>query len=969
MSTTQKRAFRRIYSLFVTAVCLCLAASCNPPASEPKAPIAGGKTPSKSLSQDEKMQWFREAKFGLFIHWGLYAIPAGTWKDRQIPGIGEWIMNRARIPVKEYEQLAGQFNPVKFNAEEWVQLAEDAGMKYIVITSKHHDGFAMYGSKASKYNIVDATPFHRDPLKELAAACAKHGIRFGFYYSQSQDWHEPGGAGNTWDFPPDKEKSASGAYDKYLREKAEPQVKELLTNYGPVCLIWFDTARMMDVNDRAKRFIDIVHTLQPACLIDGRLGAKGDYTSMGDNRIPNQVVKEDWEVPATLNNTWGYKSYDNNWKTPEDLTFKLVDIVSKGGNYLLNVGPTAEGVIPQPSQDNLRAVGRWLKVNGEAIYGAGVTPFGEELGTTAPQQDGGRRFVARTDWRCTTKPGKLFIHLFKWPAGSFELPVMGDKITKAYLLADPQKQPLAVKFESQRWTVSLPEAAPDKVDSVLVLETVPQGEIRTPQPAKTPRINGPSVFGVRPGSPVLYRIPATGERPMEFSVDGLPAGLGVNAETGQISGSLKEAGEHVVTLRAKNALGTREKKFRIVVGETTALTPPMGWNSWNAYHATVTGDNVIHAARAMASSGLIDHGWTYINIDDAWQSKRGGPFNGIQPNDKFPDFQKMCDQIHALGLKVGIYSTPWTTSYAGYIGGSSDEPNGAWTRGRGRKMGKISFAEADAKQWAAWGIDYLKYDWNPNSTSPRETNEVFLQNSQTMEKALRHCGRDVVYSYSNSMRFQDIADQSKVFNCWRTTGDISDSWQSMASKAFYVNFPRGRTEPQGPPSDRWAPFARPGHWNDPDMMVLGVVNFQRRQLPTRLTPDEQYLHMTAWCMAAAPLLLGCDLDKLDAFTLNLVTNDEVLAVNQDTLGKQATVASNEGNKLLVYARDLDDGSKAVALYNLGQEPAVVTAKWSDLKLSGRHAVRDLWRQKDLGRFADQFQVTVAPHGAEMVQVR
>jgi alpha-galactosidase len=498
----------------------------------------------------------------------------------------------------------------------------------------------------------------------------------------------------------------------------------------------------------------------------------------------------------------------------------------------------------------------------------------------------------------------------------------------------------------------------------------PKAEIRTPKPPQTPRINGPSVFGVRPGNPFLYRIPTTGARPMEFSVESLPAGLAVDAQTGQITGSLKQAGEHLVTLRAKNALGGSEKKFRIVVGETIALTPPMGWNSWNAYHGSVTGENVIHAARAMASSGLINHGWTYINIDDAWQKARGGPFNGIQPNEKFPDFQKMCNEIHSLGLKVGIYSTPWVTSYAGYIGGSSDDPNGAWTRERrARRNGKVSFAEADAKQWAAWGIDYLKYDWNPNQTTPRETSEAFHQDTDTMRKALRDCGRDIVFSYSNSMRFEDIADQSKMLNCWRTTGDIGDSWQSMATKAFYINIPRGQTDPQGPPSDKWAPYAGPGHWNDPDMMVLGVVNFGGKQHPTRLTPDEQYLHMTQWCMAAAPLLLGCDLDKLDEFTLNLITNDEVLAVNQDTLGKQATLVANEDNVLLVYARDLEDGSKAVALYNLRKEPVKLTAKWSDLKLSGRQSVRDLWRQRDLGEFTDQFQMLVAPHAAELVKLR
>ena len=421
-------------------------------------------------SQDAKMKWFREAKFGLFIHWGLYCIPAGEWKGQPIAGIGEWIMNRAKIPVKEYEQLASQFNPAKFNAEEWVQLAVDAGMKYIVITSKHHDGFAMYHSSISKYNIFDATPFKRDPLKELSEACAKQGIRLGFYYSQAQDWHEPNGAGNTWDFGPDSLKD----FDQYLRSKAEPQVKELLTGYGPVCLIWFDTPRMMN-KERSERFLDIVHTFQPACLIDGRLGTQGDYRSMGDNRIPNEVVPGDWEVPATLNHTWGFKKDDTDWKSPADLTFKLVDIVSKGGNYLLNVGPTSEGLIPQKSQDNLRAVGRWLKVNGESIYGAGTTPFGAEFGTADPDTTkkdsrGNRLFNAVSDWRCTTKPGKLYIHVFKWVAGLFELPAVNGNVVRAYFLSDPERNSLPVHQEENKVILTLPQDAPDKLDSVIVLE-------------------------------------------------------------------------------------------------------------------------------------------------------------------------------------------------------------------------------------------------------------------------------------------------------------------------------------------------------------------------------------------------------------------------------------------------------------------------------------------------------------------
>jgi alpha-L-fucosidase len=386
--------------------------------------------PESPAAKEKRLEWFRHDKFGLFIHWGLYAIPAGYWKGERSPGIGEWVMHRMKIPAAEYAQLATQFNPVQFDADAWAQLASDAGMKYVVITSKHHDGFALFQSAASPFNMVDATPFKRDIIKELAVACARRGLRFGVYYSQSQDWHERGGTGNNWDFPENAVKDQDGSYDQYLQQKVEPQLRELLTNYGPLCLIWFDTPQLM-TGDRPRRLTDIVRTLQPATLIDGRLGAVGDYRSTGDNAIPPKASDDAWEVPATLNRTWGYRRDDHDWKSPGELVFKLVDIVSKGGNYLLNVGPTAEGVIPRPSQDNLRAVGEWLRLNGEAVYGTSRSPFGEEFGDYAATQkgaDGKPLFLARNDWRCTTTPGKLYFTLFRIGREGFTLPAFRNAI-------------------------------------------------------------------------------------------------------------------------------------------------------------------------------------------------------------------------------------------------------------------------------------------------------------------------------------------------------------------------------------------------------------------------------------------------------------------------------------------------------------------------------------------------------------
>jgi alpha-L-fucosidase len=396
-----------------------------------------------------RMAWWREARFGLFIHWGLYAIPAGVWKGAPVDGIGEWIMHRARIPVAEYEPLAKQFNPVKFDAAEWVSLARRAGQKYLVITSKHHDGFCMFRTGQTRYNIVDATPFGRDPMQELAAECARQGVRFGFYYSQTQDWHHPDGDGNNWDWDP-----ARQDFVGYINDYVKPQVRELLTNYGPIGVIWFDTPKHIAAQ-QSRELLDLCHELQPECLVCGRVGnTLGDYATTNDNAIPAELVNADWETPATINDTWGYKTSDQNWKSVPDLIRKLVDIVSKGGNYLLNVGPTAEGVIPQSSVERLLAMGAWLQVNGEAIYSTQAGP------------------IQGVGWcRSTARPGKVYLHVLDWPAGGVvRCGPLGQPVSGAYLLSDPARTPLAVSGAADGVVVQGLASAPDSTDTVVVLE-------------------------------------------------------------------------------------------------------------------------------------------------------------------------------------------------------------------------------------------------------------------------------------------------------------------------------------------------------------------------------------------------------------------------------------------------------------------------------------------------------------------
>lgn len=434
--------------------------------------IAGGTTAqSKVVAPIEpeaeiraRAKWWKEATFGMFIHWGLYAGYAGYYNGQPVTGAGEWIQFNAKIPEPEYAASAKNFNPVKFNAEEWVAIAKSAGMKYLIITAKHHDGFCMFDTKLSDYDIVKATPFKRDPIRELAEACKKAGIRFGVYYSNDLDWHE-----NMWGLEPHFGKDPL-KFDQYYRQKSMGQVRELLTNYGPIAAVFFDGHPKASIVEQGLAFRNMVRELQPDCLINNRLrSVPGDFFSYERNR-PKQVDERLWELATSLNDSWGYKRQATDWKSPETLLYQFVDVVSKGGNCLLNVGPTAEGVIPEANVKTLRVIGEWLKVNGEAIYGAGRTPFGDELGafsTTKKDQHGNFVFVEKKDWRCTTRPGKLYIHIFNWPKGKIEIPAVKGKITEATLLADPEHKPLEFKQTDKGVTIFLPETSLDSIASVI----------------------------------------------------------------------------------------------------------------------------------------------------------------------------------------------------------------------------------------------------------------------------------------------------------------------------------------------------------------------------------------------------------------------------------------------------------------------------------------------------------------------
>jgi alpha-galactosidase len=480
--------------------------------------------------------------------------------------------------------------------------------------------------------------------------------------------------------------------------------------------------------------------------------------------------------------------------------------------------------------------------------------------------------------------------------------------------------------------------------------------VLTPAPPRTPRINGPKVFGVRPGHPFLFTIQATGDRPMTFGADHLTKGLHLDPQTGQITGMLKKRGEYVVTLKAFNPVGSAHRKFTIVCGDTLALTPHLGWNSWYVWESHVTDRIIREAADAMVNTGLINHGYMYVNIDDCWAVKPGAsdPTLGGEPRDaegrvnanrRFPDMKALTDYIHAKGLKAGIYTSPGPLTCGGHVGAYQHE-------------------EQDARRFADWGFDFLKYDWCSYGGIAKQPDRAALEKPyRLIGDILQHQNRDLVlnlcqYGMGNVWEW----GKETGGHSWRTAGDLGGSFEGIASALFRDGFDLYARQ-------QLDKFGGPGGWNDPDYLLVGYLsNWKGQTVPTPLTANEQYAHVSLWCLLAAPLILSGDITRLDAFTLNLLSNDEVIDVDQDPLGKPGRRVARDGS-LEVWVKEMGDGSKAVGLFNRSDGETAVTARWPDLGIHGKQIVRDLWRQRDLGRFDGEFKATVARHGVVLVSVR
>ncbi len=466
--------------------------------------------------------------------------------------------------------------------------------------------------------------------------------------------------------------------------------------------------------------------------------------------------------------------------------------------------------------------------------------------------------------------------------------------------------------------------------------------ILTPAAPAEPRFNTTPLYGVRPGSPIHFRFGVSGDRPMKITSDDLPAGLAINPDNGALSGSLEKPGSYTFTVKAKNAKGEQSQKFTIRCGSKIGLTPPMGWNSWNCWGLSVTQDKVISSAKALIEKGLADYGYCYMNIDDGWEAPKRNADGTIAVNEKFPSMKDLGDWLHSEGLKFGIYSSPGDLTCGGYLG-------------------SIDHELQDAESYNSWGIDYLKYDWcgygRKHAKEPdRQIVASYVRPYLLMEGYLRQQPRDIFYSLCQ----YGMADvwkwgESVDANSWRTTGDITDTWESLYSIGFEQQV-------------ELYPYAKPGHWNDPDMLIVGKVGWSNNLRDSRLTPDEQYAHISLWSLLASNMLIGCDIAQIDDFTINVLCNNEVNAVNQDILGKQAQRVVQDG-AIQIWARPLSDGAYAVGIFNVGTTDARVDFKkyFSQMGISNLKAARDLWRQKDLS--TSDVNYFIPTHGVKFLKVK
>jgi alpha-galactosidase len=470
----------------------------------------------------------------------------------------------------------------------------------------------------------------------------------------------------------------------------------------------------------------------------------------------------------------------------------------------------------------------------------------------------------------------------------------------------------------------------------------------TPRAGPAPKLNGPKVYACGPKHPFLYRIPATGRRPMVFAAEGLPAGLSLDADAGIIRGTIADKGEYRATLRVKNALGRDERLLKVVCGDTLALTPPMGWNSWYVHYDRVSEAHVREAARQMIASGMADYGYQYVNIDGCWTKKQGNkPYRDAQgavlPNAKFPDIQAVVDEIHAAGLKAGIYTSPGPWDCAGYVGAYQHEAT-------------------DAKKFAQWGFDFLKYDWCSYADVAGGNDLAHLKKPyQLIAAELKKLDRDIVLNLCQYGMGEVWKWGGEFGQCWRTTGDLGMERSDRLPGFYSIGLSNAQ---------HWK-YAKPGGWNDPDYLLFGYVGEASRMgegRKTTLTPAEQYSYMSMWCLMAAPLIFSGDMARLDPFTLNVLCNAEVIGIDQDVLGRQARIIRKTPAEFILL-KDMEDGSKALGLFNLGEAEAMISVAWSDLSLSGRQHVRDLWRQEDLPAADGKFQARVPRHGVMLVELR